>query len=109
MPWRTSNATILPGRKWFPRQLPPSSKNANFLATPPKTEKASELMKQGLVLDKVVLLGRTFEEYVRYFALDRSRLAGKTILDVPSGVSSFCAEARQQGLEVTACDLIYDL
>ena len=66
-------------------------------------------MKQGLVLDKVVLLGRTFDEYIRYFALEPASLPGKAILDVASGVSSFCAEANEQGLNVTAFDLIYEL
>lgn len=66
-------------------------------------------MKQGLVLDKVVLLGRTLEEYRRYFALDLAALRGRAILDVASGVSSFCAEARRAGLHVTAFDAIYEL
>src|SRR5689334_21403587 len=65
-------------------------------------------MKQGLVLDKVVLLGRTLDEYSRYFALDLDALRGQRILDVASGVSSFCAEASARGLDVTAFDLIYD-
>ena len=65
-------------------------------------------MKQGLVLDKVVLLGRTLDEYRRYFALDLPALRGSKILDVASGVSSFCAEASVLGLDVTAFDLIYD-
>src|SRR6266498_4921871 len=65
-------------------------------------------MKQGLVLDKVVLLGRTLEEYRHYFALDLEKLRGQAILDVASGVSSFCAEARGLGLDVTAFDAIYD-
>ena len=42
-------------------------------------------MKQGLVLDKVVLLGRTLDEYRRYFALDLDALRGRRILDVASG------------------------
>jgi hypothetical protein len=67
------------------------------------------MKKQGLVLDKVVLLGRTFEEYVRYFALDPAALRGQAILDVASGVGSFCAEANAQGIDVTAFDLIYEL
>jgi hypothetical protein len=67
-----------------------------------------QAMKQGLVLDKVVLLGRTLDEYARYFALDLDALRGERILDVASGVSSFCAEAGARGLEVTAFDLIYD-
>lgn len=66
-------------------------------------------MKQGLVLDKVVLLGRTLDEYRRYFALDLESLRGKSILDVASGVSSFCAEAHALGLQVTAFDAIYEL
>ena len=66
-------------------------------------------MKQGLVLDKVVLLGRTLDEYRRYFALDLEALRGRRILDVASGVSSFCAESRRAGLRVTAFDAIYEL
>ena len=65
-------------------------------------------MKQGLVLDKVVLLGRTLDEYTRYFALDLDRLRGQRVLDVAAGVSSFRAEASARGLDVTAFDLIYD-
>ena len=66
-------------------------------------------MKQGLVLDKVVLLGRTLDEYARYFALDLEALRGAEILDVASGVSSFTAEANARGLKVTAFDRIYEL
>jgi hypothetical protein len=65
-------------------------------------------MKQGLVLDKVVLLGRTFDEYARYFALDPEALRGQAILDVASGVSSFCAEGNARGLNATAFDAIYE-
>src|SRR6185295_10376870 len=66
-------------------------------------------MKQGLVLDKVVLLGRTLDEYRRYFALDLESLRGKAVLDVASGVSSFTAEATCLGIQVTAFDAIYEL
>lgn len=66
-------------------------------------------MKRGLILDKVVLLGRTLDEYRRYFALDLDALRGRAILDVASGVSSFCAEASRAGLRVTAFDAIYEL
>ena len=60
-------------------------------------------------MDKVVLLGRTLEEYRHYFALDLEKLRGQEILDVASGVSSFCAEAHGLGLDVTAFDSIYEL
>lgn len=66
-------------------------------------------MKQGLVLDKVVLLGRTLEEYAHYFALDLPALRGKSVLDVASGVSSFTAESNAHGIQTTAFDLIYEL
>ncbi len=66
-------------------------------------------MKQGLVLDKVVLLGRTLDEYRRYFALELEKWRGQAILDVASGVSSFCAEAHAMGLQVTAFDAIYEI
>jgi len=65
-------------------------------------------VKKGLVLDKVVLLGRTLEEYRHYFALDLEKLRGQAILDVAAGVSSFCAEARGLGINVTASDPIYE-
>lgn len=65
-------------------------------------------MKPGLELSKVVLLGRTFEEYLRYFGLNEAELRGKKILDIASGVSSFCAEANAKGISVTALDPIYE-
>ena len=65
------------------------------------------MKKQGLQLDRVVLLGRTYDEYIRYFALQMDQWRGKKILDVASGVGSFCAEANVLGYEVTAADRIY--
>lgn len=65
--------------------------------------------EQGLELDRVVLLGRTFEEYSRSFALVLDSLRKKTILDVAAGVSSFRAEASERGLDVAAFDVIYEL
>ena len=65
--------------------------------------------KRGLRLDRVVLLGRTFEEYRRYFLLEPKELIGKDVLDVAGGVSSFCAEANARGIPVTSSDPIYSL
>ena len=64
---------------------------------------------RGLQLDRVVLLGRTFEEYCRFFALSPDDWRGRSIVDVASGVSSFAAEARSLGLDVTSADPIYSL
>jgi ubiquinone/menaquinone biosynthesis C-methylase UbiE len=65
--------------------------------------------KRGLRLDHVVLLGRTFEEYRRYFLLNPDHLVGKRVLDVAGGVSSFCAEGNELGIKVTAFDPIYSM
>ena len=65
--------------------------------------------KRGLQLDRVVLLGRTFEEYYRYFLLEPTGLVGKRVLDVAGGVSSFCAEANKLGINVTSFHPIYAL
>jgi hypothetical protein len=65
--------------------------------------------KRGLQLDRVVLLGRTLEEYRRYFLLEPEELIGKNVLDVAGGVSSFCAEANARGVHVTSFDPVYAL
>ncbi len=57
-------------------------------------------------LKNIVLIGRTFEEYHKMFELDNLP-ANEHILDVASGVSSFCAEASAKGYNVTASDRIY--
>ena len=69
----------------------------------------SQQAKRGLQLDRVVLLGRAFGEYRRYFLLEPNELIGRTVLDVAGGVSSFCAEANNLGINVTAFDPIYSL
>jgi len=64
-------------------------------------------VKHGLDLDRVVLLGRTFDEYARFFGLNLPALPGQRILDVAAGVSSFTAEANARDIDVTALDRIY--
>ena len=62
---------------------------------------------RGLQLERVVLLGRTFAEYCGYFLLEPGELRGMRVLDVAGGVSSFCAEANEAGIETTSFDPIY--
>ncbi|AJA48581.1 hypothetical protein CPAST_c25120 [Clostridium pasteurianum DSM 525 = ATCC 6013] len=63
-------------------------------------------MNKKLQLNDFVLIGRTFEEYYKMFDLkDFSK--SERILDVASGVSSFCAEANAKGYNVTAADRVY--
>ncbi|UOQ44867.1 SAM-dependent methyltransferase [Halobacillus salinarum] len=64
--------------------------------------------KTKLDLDKIIFIGRTYEEYIDMFALTEEHLQGKNILDCPAGACSFTAKAREQGISVTACDIAYD-
>lgn len=64
--------------------------------------------KRGLQLDRVVLLGRTFEEYCGFFGFTAGELRGKRVLDVAAGVSSFAAQAAALGIAATAVDPIYE-
>ena len=64
-------------------------------------------MDKQLDLKNIALIGRTFEEYYDMFELNNTLLKNEIILDVASGVSSFCAEANRQGFNVTASDRIY--
>lgn len=66
-------------------------------------------MKKGLELEEIVLLGRTLDEYHHMFDLSDAQMGCGKILDVASGVSSFCAEATEKGFEVTASDAIYGM
>ncbi len=65
-------------------------------------------MDKQLDLKNIVLIGRTFEEYYNMFNLDNLP-KNEHILDVASGVSSFCYEASAKGYNVTASDRIYSL
>lgn len=56
-----------------------------------------------------LFLGRTFEEYLDLFELERSDLAAGPVLDCPGGPSSFTAVASALGTSVTAVDPAYDL
>ena len=60
-----------------------------------------------LDLERIVFIGRTFEEYLVMFSLSIERLRGKKILDCPAGACSFTAVSNKLGLNVTACDIAY--
>ena len=60
-----------------------------------------------LDLERVVFIGRTFEEYLKMFSLSEEELQGKKILDCPAGACSFTAVGNKSGLDVTACDIAY--
>ncbi|MDZ5782382.1 SAM-dependent methyltransferase [Marinococcus luteus] len=64
--------------------------------------------KTKLDLDRIVFIGRTFDEYLDMFALSKAMIQGKRILDCPAGACSFTAVGNSLGAEVTACDIAYD-
>jgi len=55
----------------------------------------------------VVSIGRSFDEYTKFFDLDEFELEGKKVLDIASGFSSFKAEATLKEIETTAIDKIF--
>ncbi|MBI3600045.1 MAG: hypothetical protein HY097_05325 [Nitrospinae bacterium] len=66
-------------------------------------------MEKKLELKDIVLIGRTFDEYYRMFEFGNINFRDERILDVASGVSSFCVEANSKGYNVIASDRIYCL
>ncbi len=57
----------------------------------------------------VAMTCRSFEEYVKMFALNQEALSRGPILDVAAGASSFVAEANARGLHAVAADPMYEL
>jgi hypothetical protein len=66
----------------------------------------AELSKK-LDLDRIIFIGRTWDEYRLMFNLSEADLVDRRILDCPAGSCSFTAVSRQQGVDVTACDVAY--
>ncbi len=60
-----------------------------------------------LQLRDYLITGRTFEEYMAFFNLNPNTLRGKKVLDCPSGVSSFIADAKALNIDAHGCDIIY--
>jgi len=58
-------------------------------------------------LERIVFIGRTFEEYFDMFSLSEEELKGKKILDCPAGACSYTAVGNKSDLDVTACDIAY--
>ena len=60
-------------------------------------------------LDRVAFYGRTMSEYLMMFGLDDVTSLKKydTILDCPSGSSSFVAEAVEFGINAVGCDPLF--
>lgn len=60
-----------------------------------------------LDLERIIFIGRTFEEYLNMFSLSVAELKEKRILDCPAGACSFTAVGNAAGLNITAADIAY--
>jgi hypothetical protein len=60
-----------------------------------------------LELERIVFIGRTFEEYLQMFDLKVADLVGQRVLDCPAGACSFTAIANPLGGDVIAADIAY--
>ncbi|WP_211746663.1 SAM-dependent methyltransferase [Paenibacillus sp. Marseille-Q4541] len=64
-------------------------------------------VKKGLELDRIIFIGRTFEEYCSMFHITPEEIASLRILDCPGGACSFTATANSQGGRVVSADIAY--
>lgn len=60
-----------------------------------------------LDLERIVFIGRTFEEYLDMFSLSKEELEGKKVLDCPAGACSFTGVGNKQDLNITAADIAF--
>lgn len=63
--------------------------------------------KPTLDLDRIIFIGRTFDEYISLFNLNEDQIKQFKILDCPAGACSFTAKSNQLGGDVTAVDIAY--
>lgn len=68
---------------------------------------SNKLHEGGLHLDRIIFIGRTYNEYMSMFDLTEEQLQGRRILDCPAGACSFTAEASAHGFDVIATDIAY--
>ena len=73
------------------------------------TTSSSDNNTHRFALDRVAFYGRTMSEYLMMFGLDDVTSLKKhdTILDCPSGSSSFVAEAVELGINAVGCDPLF--
>jgi len=65
-------------------------------------------MEKKFNIDKIVFVGRSYDEYMKMFDLSLDYLKNKRILDCAAGASSFTAELSTKGYDVIATDVLYD-
>lgn len=60
-----------------------------------------------VAFDHVLFYGREYDEVLSMVALKEGDLAGRKILDCPSGPDAFVADATARGFDITGCDPVY--
>jgi hypothetical protein len=60
-------------------------------------------------VEDVIVIGRTFDQYLRMFDLRPPDLQGRSILDCPAGAASFVATASEWAETAVGADLMYQL
>ncbi|WP_252512189.1 class I SAM-dependent methyltransferase [Acinetobacter baumannii] len=65
------------------------------------------MVSKELDINRVVFIGRTFDEYMKMFDLSIESLQNKKLLDCPAGACSFTAIASQHGIDSTSADIVY--
>ena len=66
-----------------------------------------KLISKELDINRVVFIGRTFDEYMKMFNLSIENLKDKKVLDCPAGACSFTAIASKNGIDSTSADIVY--
>ena len=66
-------------------------------------------MNQKSEIKGPIFIGRSWSEYMKMFNLEKAYLKNKKILDCAAGASSFTAHLANQGFDITAVDILYDL
>lgn len=61
---------------------------------------------QTFEVEEFAAIGRTFSEYKQIFDLDPATI-DRPVLDCPSGVGSFVAQAADRGIHVVGADILY--
>nr|WP_275432212.1 SAM-dependent methyltransferase [Staphylococcus sp. ACRSN] len=60
-----------------------------------------------LRLDRIIFIGRTFNEYIKMFNLNANMLRNKKLLDCPAGACAFASKGKAMGIHIKSCDIAY--
>ncbi len=77
-------------------------------ADPPLNFRTVFIMSQNLFeLNRIFFFGRPYSELLKCFGVEEAALVGKSVLECPSGPSSFVAEANAKGIDAIGIDPLF--